>query len=188
MYQTIYLAVDRLFIQSATFRSLFFSTHLSTLHFSRLPLTIVRCFICLPLGFSVYIMSHCNLHKILTEFLPHPLSSRPETSFLWFTSPWKTFKYIIWKNYGCWMISIVLFLLFLLLIAMFIYSFPVSDNKEDSILKLPPIIIFFTVSDTLPSSFRLVTPRYSGFTVLWYSMIISLAFCCYHQVHHRQLY
>ncbi|RUS89341.1 hypothetical protein EGW08_002861 [Elysia chlorotica] len=50
--------------------------------------------------------------------------NRPETSFLWFTSPWKTFKYIIWKNYGCWMICMVLFLLFLLLIAMFIYSFP----------------------------------------------------------------
>merc|ERR1719244_843369 len=29
---------------------------------------------------------------------------RPETSFLWFTSPWKTFKHIVWKRYKWWFI------------------------------------------------------------------------------------
>ncbi|XP_055863087.1 myoferlin-like isoform X4 [Biomphalaria glabrata] len=49
---------------------------------------------------------------------------RPETSFLWFTSPWKTFKYVIWKNYGCLLITILVIFLLLLLVALFIYSFP----------------------------------------------------------------
>ncbi|KAK3095803.1 hypothetical protein FSP39_019399 [Pinctada imbricata] len=51
---------------------------------------------------------------------------RPETSFLWFTSPWKTFRYIIWRNYKWYFIIGLLLLLLILLIFLFIYSFPVS--------------------------------------------------------------
>ena len=44
--------------------------------------------------------------------------SRPKTSFLWFTSPWKTFRYVIWRNFK-WpiIISILIFIsvVFLLL-------------------------------------------------------------------------
>ncbi|XP_076460960.1 myoferlin-like isoform X2 [Babylonia areolata] len=49
---------------------------------------------------------------------------RPETSFLWFTSPFKTLKYIIWRNYKWIIIGLILLLLFIVLIALFIYSFP----------------------------------------------------------------
>uniref|UniRef100_A0A8C8BNQ2 Dysferlin n=1 Tax=Otus sunia TaxID=257818 RepID=A0A8C8BNQ2_9STRI len=50
---------------------------------------------------------------------------RPETSFLWFTSPYKTLKYILWRRYK-WVVvlAIVLFIL-LLFLGIFIYAFPV---------------------------------------------------------------
>ena len=51
---------------------------------------------------------------------------RPETSFLWFTSPWKTLKFIIWRNYKWVIIGTILLLFLILLIFLFIYSFPVS--------------------------------------------------------------
>ncbi|KAL3864890.1 hypothetical protein ACJMK2_006537 [Sinanodonta woodiana] len=50
--------------------------------------------------------------------------NRPETSFLWFTSPFKTLRYIIWRNYKWYFIIALLILLLLLLIFLFIYSFP----------------------------------------------------------------
>lgn len=51
---------------------------------------------------------------------------RPETSFLWFTSPWKTLRYIIWRNYKWYFIGFLVLLLILLLVFLFLYSFPVS--------------------------------------------------------------
>uniref|UniRef100_A0A8B9PQK7 Dysferlin n=1 Tax=Apteryx owenii TaxID=8824 RepID=A0A8B9PQK7_APTOW len=50
---------------------------------------------------------------------------RPETSFLWFTSPYKTLKYILWRRYK-WVVilAIVLFVL-LLFLGIFVYAFPV---------------------------------------------------------------
>ena len=51
-------------------------------------------------------------------FLAKP--NRPETSFAWFTSPYKSFKYIIWRHYKKWIISFAILLapvmLFLLII------------------------------------------------------------------------
>uniref|UniRef100_A0A8C4YRR6 Dysferlin n=1 Tax=Gopherus evgoodei TaxID=1825980 RepID=A0A8C4YRR6_9SAUR len=50
---------------------------------------------------------------------------RPETSFLWFTSPYKTMKYILWRRFKwVFLIAIVVFIL-LLFIGIFIYAFPV---------------------------------------------------------------
>lgn len=54
---------------------------------------------------------------------------RPETSFLWFTSPWKTFKFIIWRRYKWWFIGFLIVLLLIILIALFIYSFPSAFNN-----------------------------------------------------------
>nr|XP_056711165.1 dysferlin [Euleptes europaea] len=49
---------------------------------------------------------------------------RPETSFLWFTSPYKTLKYILWRRFK-WVFLIVLLLFILLLfLGIFIYAFP----------------------------------------------------------------
>uniref|UniRef100_A0A8C3KLG6 Dysferlin n=1 Tax=Calidris pygmaea TaxID=425635 RepID=A0A8C3KLG6_9CHAR len=55
---------------------------------------------------------------------------RPETSFLWFTSPYKTLKYILWRRYK-WVVilAIVLFIL-LLFLGIFIYAFPVRWVQE----------------------------------------------------------
>lgn len=49
---------------------------------------------------------------------------RPETSFLWITSPWKTFKFIIWKKCKWVFIGILIALLLGLLLFLFIYAIP----------------------------------------------------------------
>lgn len=55
---------------------------------------------------------------------------RPETSFMWFTSPWKTFKYIVWKNYK-WKLLIALLIIFLvILVLLFIYAFPGDISRK----------------------------------------------------------
>ncbi|XP_077973068.1 myoferlin-like isoform X2 [Styela clava] len=51
---------------------------------------------------------------------------RPATSFAWWSSPWKSFRYIIWKRYGCIIITILLVVLLILFLALFIYTFPGS--------------------------------------------------------------
>jgi hypothetical protein len=33
------------------------------------------------------------------QFPKLPKPERPATSFLWITSPWKSFRYILWRNY-----------------------------------------------------------------------------------------
>ncbi|XP_069488392.1 dysferlin isoform X3 [Ambystoma mexicanum] len=49
---------------------------------------------------------------------------RPETSFLWFTSPYKTMRYILWRRFK-WVILIFLIAFILLLfLGVFLYSFP----------------------------------------------------------------
>ncbi|XP_058154766.1 myoferlin isoform X2 [Dasypus novemcinctus] len=50
--------------------------------------------------------------------------NRPETSFLWFTNPCKTMKFIVWRRFK-WVIIGLLFLLVLLLfVAVLLYSLP----------------------------------------------------------------
>ncbi|XP_013387948.1 myoferlin-like [Lingula anatina] len=56
--------------------------------------------------------------------------NRPETSFLWFASPWKTLRYIVWRNYKWYIIGGLLLILLLVLVILFIYSIPgVSVEK-----------------------------------------------------------
>ncbi|XP_057307144.1 myoferlin-like [Hydractinia symbiolongicarpus] len=59
-----------------------------------------------------------NMHPKLEE------PNRPDTSFLWFTSPWKTLKYIIWRNYKWYIIGFLIFLIVLAFIVLFLYSVP----------------------------------------------------------------
>ncbi|XP_041041967.1 dysferlin isoform X1 [Carcharodon carcharias] len=49
---------------------------------------------------------------------------RPDTSFLWFTSPLKTMKYIIWRKFRWMILGLLLFLLLVLFVVIFLYSFP----------------------------------------------------------------
>ena len=51
--------------------------------------------------------------------------SRPATSFLWFTSPWKTFKFIIWKYYKWHIIGTIVVILLVVIIIIFVYTAPV---------------------------------------------------------------
>ena len=53
--------------------------------------------------------------------------SRPATSFLWFTSPWKTFKYIIWRHNKWRIIGVFVFILLVVIIIIFICTLPVSQ-------------------------------------------------------------
>ena len=56
--------------------------------------------------------------------------NRPATSFFWLTSPWKTFRFIIWKNYKWHIILVILVILIIILIILFIYTAPVSPYSE----------------------------------------------------------
>ncbi|XP_072883563.1 myoferlin-like isoform X1 [Hemitrygon akajei] len=49
---------------------------------------------------------------------------RPETSFLWFTSPCKTMKYIIWRRFKWIFIGLLILLFVVLFLGIFFYSFP----------------------------------------------------------------
>ena len=71
----------------------------------------------------------------------HVTFSRPETSFLWFTSPFKTLRYIIWRNYKWYFIIGLLILLLILLLFLFIYSFPVSIHHRSSYANIVNIFL-----------------------------------------------
>ncbi|XP_064420959.1 dysferlin [Latimeria chalumnae] len=49
---------------------------------------------------------------------------RPETSFLWFSSPYKTMKYILWRRFKWLIITIIIVFILLLFLGIFLYSFP----------------------------------------------------------------
>ncbi|XP_028657297.1 dysferlin isoform X3 [Erpetoichthys calabaricus] len=49
---------------------------------------------------------------------------RPETSFLWLSSPFKTMKYILWRRFKWVIIGIIILCILLLFIGIFLYSFP----------------------------------------------------------------
>lgn len=50
--------------------------------------------------------------------------NRPDTSFLWFTNPCKTMKFIVWRRFKWVFIGILILLLVLLFLAVFLYSLP----------------------------------------------------------------
>ncbi|XP_053548396.1 myoferlin isoform X2 [Bombina bombina] len=50
--------------------------------------------------------------------------NRPDTSFLWFTNPCKTMKFIVWRRFKWIFIGIILLLLVLLFLGVFLYSLP----------------------------------------------------------------
>ena len=74
--------------------------------------------------YSVIYLSHS-----LPSSPPLPPSSRPATSVLWFTSPWKTFKFIIWKYYKWHIIGTFVIIILIVLIVIFVYTAPVSHMK-----------------------------------------------------------
>jgi hypothetical protein len=51
---------------------------------------------------------------------------RPETSFLWFSSPFRTFKNIIWRKSKWYIIGGVLLVCFIIFLLLFLWAMPVS--------------------------------------------------------------
>uniref|UniRef100_A0A8C5RRH9 Ferlin C-terminal domain-containing protein n=1 Tax=Laticauda laticaudata TaxID=8630 RepID=A0A8C5RRH9_LATLA len=52
------------------------------------------------------------------------MPNRPETSFLWFTNPCKTMKFIVWRRFKWVFIGIIILLIVLLFVAILLYSLP----------------------------------------------------------------
>ncbi|XP_014641035.1 PREDICTED: myoferlin isoform X2 [Ceratotherium simum simum] len=50
--------------------------------------------------------------------------NRPETSFLWFTNPCKTVKFIVWRRFKWVIIGLLILLILLLFVAVLLYSLP----------------------------------------------------------------
>eukprot|EP00043_Microstomoeca_roanoka_P019046 m.208684 g.208684 ORF g.208684 m.208684 type:complete len:2004 (-) comp16932_c1_seq2:1013-7024(-) len=50
--------------------------------------------------------------------------NRPPTSFFWLTSPWKTFRYIIWKNYKWYFIAALLISALITFLVLMFYNLP----------------------------------------------------------------
>lgn len=55
---------------------------------------------------------------------------RPDTSFLWFTSPYKTMKFILWRRFRCAIILFIILFILLLFLGIFVYAFPVSRPER----------------------------------------------------------
>ncbi|MBZ3887940.1 Dysferlin [Sciurus carolinensis] len=49
---------------------------------------------------------------------------RPDTSFLWFTSPYKTVKFILWRRFRCAIVLFIILFILLLFLGIFVYAFP----------------------------------------------------------------
>ncbi|XP_076821667.1 myoferlin-like isoform X3 [Clavelina lepadiformis] len=56
--------------------------------------------------------------------------NRPATSFAWFSSPFKSFRYIIWRKYKWIMIGLLVLILVVIFLILFFYSFPNEISKK----------------------------------------------------------
>nr|XP_026691852.1 myoferlin isoform X2 [Ciona intestinalis] len=65
-----------------------------------------------------------NMHPKLEK------PNRPATSFAWFSSPFKSLYYIIWRKYKWFIIGGLVALLFAAFLVMFLYSFPNQLTKK----------------------------------------------------------
>uniref|UniRef100_A0A8U8C9P8 Uncharacterized protein n=1 Tax=Geospiza parvula TaxID=87175 RepID=A0A8U8C9P8_GEOPR len=52
------------------------------------------------------------------------LPNRPDTSFLWFTNPCKTMKFIVWRRFKWLFLGLIMLLILLLFVAVLLYSLP----------------------------------------------------------------
>ena len=63
-----------------------------------------------------------QLEPNANPFLEKP--NRPATSFPFFLSPWKSFKYIIWKHYKWWILLVLFLIILVIIIVILAYSTP----------------------------------------------------------------
>uniref|UniRef100_A0A671LQ91 Myoferlin-like n=1 Tax=Sinocyclocheilus anshuiensis TaxID=1608454 RepID=A0A671LQ91_9TELE len=93
--------------------------------------------------------------------------NRPDTSFLWFTNPCKTMKFIIWRRYKWLFIGLILLILVILFIGILLYSFPVSLFQILLLVNEQIIISKVPVRITMSCAF-------SKFTLLFSQNYISM--------------
>uniref|UniRef100_A0A4W3JZ49 Myoferlin like n=1 Tax=Callorhinchus milii TaxID=7868 RepID=A0A4W3JZ49_CALMI len=74
------------------------------------------------------------------------LPNRPATSFLWFTSPCKTMKYIIWRRFKWVFIGLIILIFVVLFLAIFFYSLPVSRETEKQLSSSFFVYVLFILS------------------------------------------
>uniref|UniRef100_A0A8C5KZX2 Myoferlin n=1 Tax=Jaculus jaculus TaxID=51337 RepID=A0A8C5KZX2_JACJA len=63
--------------------------------------------------------------------------NRPETSFLWFTNPCKTMRFIVWRRFKWVIVGLLLLLILLLFVAVLLYSLPVGGQAALPLLPVP---------------------------------------------------
>lgn len=56
--------------------------------------------------------------------------NRPATSFGWFSSPFKSLRYILWRRFRCKIIAFLVIVILLVLVAIFFYSMPGYTVKK----------------------------------------------------------
>ena len=50
--------------------------------------------------------------------------NRPDTSFTWFLSPWKTFRFVVWRNFKVKIIKMSIIAFVAIFLVLFVYSLP----------------------------------------------------------------
>lgn len=55
---------------------------------------------------------------------PLPEPNRPETSFLWFTQPWQTFRLILWRNHWKKIIIFIIVIVLVITLVIFLVQLP----------------------------------------------------------------
>ena len=65
--------------------------------------------------------------------------SRPATSFAWFSSPFKSLRYILWRRYKWLIIKLLILILLIALVVLFFYSMPVSNCNDAGHARGPPM-------------------------------------------------
>lgn len=66
------------------------------------------------------------LYCFVLFFVNAVVARRPDTSFLWFTSPWKTCRFIVWRHYKWYFITAVVLIFLVIFLILFIYAIPVN--------------------------------------------------------------
>lgn len=74
--------------------------------------------------FNTFINYFYSLEVSVSQHLCVVCSSRPDTSLLWFLTPFKAVKHLICNQYKWLAIKIVTALLLLAMLALFLYSMP----------------------------------------------------------------
>ena len=67
-----------------------------------------------------------NLSRRDSDQEPLFFYSRPATSFAWFSSPFKSLRYILWRRFKWKIITFLLIVLLVALVVLFFYAAPVS--------------------------------------------------------------